>query len=103
MGPDYSSQQQRIIGEGCFFFSFVFGFHPTLVNLSIGNFWRVAEFEVWKKFDIIFRCRDTGKICGRMIDGEAVGQLCLDGKGLVWDWHFIYLCEALFRLESLED
>ncbi|KAK0703399.1 hypothetical protein B0T26DRAFT_496936 [Lasiosphaeria miniovina] len=75
IGPDYITQQQRIL----------------------------ADLQAYKNFDAIMSCKDTKNRCGRTIDGKDVGGYAWTVNGWFWNAYYITLCPVWFGLNSLED
>lgn len=84
MGPDYSTQQDRIAG----------------------NLRRVSEFKSPKtksNYYITMSCKDTKNYCGKTITGKGVGGYAWTYKGWFFGYHYITFCPLFFTLPSLNE
>ena len=82
MGPDFASQQTRISGNLKRAWQFKTGATSTAAYISIS-------------------CQDTKSLCGKKIDGKAVGGYAWTYSGWVSYYHYITLCSTFFTLDSL--
>lgn len=84
MGPDFTSQQERISG----------------------NFRRVSQFKKYKPGKneyVTVSCEDTQNLCGKMMNGKAVGGYAWTYSGWLYYYHYITVCPAFFTLDSLSE
>lgn len=80
MGPDYATQQTRIAG-----------------NLKRAFQFKTSETKAY----ITVSCTDTKNLCGKMIDGKAVGGYAWTYSGWVAYYHYITVCPVFFQLDTL--
>jgi hypothetical protein len=83
MGPDFASQQNRISG-------------------NLERAWQFKTDKTSEKEYITVSCKDTKNLCGRKIDGKAVGGYAWTYSGWVYYYHYITLCPAFFSLDTLD-
>jgi hypothetical protein len=83
MGPDYASQQTRISG-------------------NLKRAWQFKTSSTSDKAYITVSCKDTKSLCGKMIDGKAVGGYAWTYNGWLAYYHYITLCPPFFGLDTLD-
>ena len=69
------------------------------------NLNRVADFNINKKFDIYFHCKDVRNSCSKGRNGKGVGGYAYEYRnwgGLGVMTYHIVLCDVYFTLDNLE-
>lgn len=82
MGPDFASQQTRIAG-------------------NLKRAWQFKTSQTSEKQYITVSCKDTKGLCGRKIEGKAVGGYAWTYSGWASYYYYITLCPTFFELETL--
>ncbi|MCJ1297317.1 hypothetical protein MMC08_000103 [Hypocenomyce scalaris] len=97
IGPDYSTQQQRISARQMQ----PSRKKPTNQPIPPDNFGRAAAFKITGNSYITTSCQDTKNWCNVKKDGKAISGYAWTINGWFRYYHYITLCPAFFTLDSL--